>query len=178
MPRSRQAIVLAATALLALATASPARAAATQTLALWDMNEPASSSVLVDSGPNQINGAIGSGVSLNGSYHDFPYVPGGDGGQLAPQHLDLVSSPLLNPGTRDYAITMRLKFTLALGNPLQKGQTGTVGGFFKVQLDGGSGRILCSCGRHSWPNTGAFLETCRRLSLTSTGQVHDWTQAY
>jgi hypothetical protein len=39
------------------------------------------------------------------------------------------------------------------------------------------GRILCSCGRHSWPNAGALEETCRRLSLTITGQVHNWTQS-
>lgn len=41
-----------------------------------------------------------------------------------------------------------------------------------------NGRIMCSCGRHSWPNSGAFLESCRRASLTITGMVHDWTQAY
>jgi len=41
-----------------------------------------------------------------------------------------------------------------------------------------NGRLMCSCGRHSWPSQGAFLETCRRLSLTITGQVHDWTQSY
>lgn len=40
------------------------------------------------------------------------------------------------------------------------------------------GRIMCSCGRHSWPGTGAFLESCRRLSLTITGLIHDWTQSY
>ena len=41
-----------------------------------------------------------------------------------------------------------------------------------------NGRIRCSCGRHSWPNAAVFLETCRRLSLTITGQVHTWTQSY
>jgi hypothetical protein len=40
------------------------------------------------------------------------------------------------------------------------------------------GRIMCACGRHAWPNTGAYLESCRRLSLTVTGQIHDWTQSY
>jgi hypothetical protein len=39
------------------------------------------------------------------------------------------------------------------------------------------GRIVCSCGRHSWPNAGALQETVRRMSLTITGQVHDWTQS-
>lgn len=40
------------------------------------------------------------------------------------------------------------------------------------------GRIVCSCGIHSWPNAGALEETCRRLSLTITGQIHTWTQSY
>ena len=41
-----------------------------------------------------------------------------------------------------------------------------------------SGKIVCSCGRHAWPDAGVYLESCRRLSLTTTGQVHDWTQSY
>ena len=41
-----------------------------------------------------------------------------------------------------------------------------------------SGRLSCACGKHSWPNSGAFLETCRRMSLTTTRMQHDWTQAY
>ena len=39
------------------------------------------------------------------------------------------------------------------------------------------GRIVCSCGLHSWPNSGSLEETCRRQSLTITGQVHNWTQS-
>ncbi|MBI1799491.1 MAG: hypothetical protein HYR73_07355 [Candidatus Eisenbacteria bacterium] len=41
-----------------------------------------------------------------------------------------------------------------------------------------NGRLACACGRHSWPNSGAFLETCRLMSLTVTRTVHDWTQSY
>lgn len=40
------------------------------------------------------------------------------------------------------------------------------------------GRLLCSCGRHGWPSTGAFLESCRLADLTITGMVHTWTQGY
>jgi hypothetical protein len=39
------------------------------------------------------------------------------------------------------------------------------------------GRIVCGCGKHAWPNSGALSETVRRMSLTITGQVHDWTQS-
>ena len=41
-----------------------------------------------------------------------------------------------------------------------------------------NGRLVCSCGRHSWPNAAAFEETCRRKSLTIVRQIHDWTQSY
>ena len=40
------------------------------------------------------------------------------------------------------------------------------------------GHIVCSCGLHSWPSSAALEETCRRLSLTITGQLHTWTQSY
>ena len=41
-----------------------------------------------------------------------------------------------------------------------------------------NGRLTCSCGRHSWPTSGAFLESCRRASLTTVRTIHDWTQGY
>ncbi len=41
-----------------------------------------------------------------------------------------------------------------------------------------SRRLQCACGRHSWPDSGAFLETCRRQSLTVVRTVHDWTQSH
>lgn len=41
-----------------------------------------------------------------------------------------------------------------------------------------NGRLVCACGRHAWPNASAFLESCRRLSLTIVRQPHFWTQSY
>ena len=41
-----------------------------------------------------------------------------------------------------------------------------------------NGRLTCECGRHSWPNSGVLLETCRRQSLTTTGTPQIWTQSY
>ena len=40
------------------------------------------------------------------------------------------------------------------------------------------GRIVCACGKHSWPDSGAFLETVRLQNLKITGRVHTWTQSY
>lgn len=45
-------------------------------------------------------------------------------------------------------------------------------------LERPDGRLACECGRHAWPNTAAYLETCRRASLTITGREHVWTQAF
>jgi hypothetical protein len=39
------------------------------------------------------------------------------------------------------------------------------------------GRVICSCGKHSWPNTASFQETCRLRSLTIVRTVHAWTQS-
>lgn len=41
-----------------------------------------------------------------------------------------------------------------------------------------NGRLQCACGRHSWPNSATFLESCRRASITLVGTVHDWTQSH
>uniref|UniRef100_A0A832MLI0 Uncharacterized protein n=1 Tax=Eiseniibacteriota bacterium TaxID=2212470 RepID=A0A832MLI0_UNCEI len=41
-----------------------------------------------------------------------------------------------------------------------------------------NGRLQCGCGRHAWPNSAVFLETCRRHSLTVVRTVHDWTQSH
>lgn len=41
-----------------------------------------------------------------------------------------------------------------------------------------NGHIACECGRHSWPNSGAYDEDCRKASLTVVKAVHTWTQSY
>ncbi len=130
-----------------LAWVAPAGAATPQTVALWNMDELPGSTVLVDSGPNHLNGTIGTSISLNGSDHTFPHITRGTGGTVDPEHLDTIYSDLLNPVTSDFVVTVRLlipSLQASFGNVMQKGQTGTPGGFWKIQLDGGNGRVLCS----------------------------------
>jgi hypothetical protein len=112
-------------------------------MARYELNEPAKATVLVDSSGNAIDGTIGGHVGLNAQYHDFPFHKGWAGGTVDPQHNDLVDSSALNPGTRDFSLSLRLRFTKALGNILQKGQSGTVGGMWALKLDDGDGRVLC-----------------------------------
>ena len=141
---------LAAGGLVVLAAGvgvGPAEASTTtQTVALWNMNEAPGSTTLVDSSGNGLNGTIGTSIALNGAYQTFPPITRGNGGTIDPQHLDIINSPQLNPGTSDFIVTVRLKVASvgqSLGNVMQKGQTGTVGGFWKIQLDNGNGHVIC-----------------------------------
>ncbi|MFI5099852.1 MAG: LamG-like jellyroll fold domain-containing protein [Actinomycetes bacterium] len=110
------------------------------TLALWNMNET-SGTTLVDSSGHGINGTIGSEVVKNGSVHTFNFLKPNTP-PAHPGHIDTVTSSQLNPGTRDYSITIRLKWTNSFGNIIQKGQSGTTGGYFKWQAPGGKVQCL------------------------------------
>ncbi len=139
----------AAAAVLALGAAqtpsSAASAAAPTKVAVWEMNEPRGASVMQDSSGNNIDGRIGdhvvTGVAAgSGKAYQFPWIkpntPPAD-----PEHLVTVGDRRLNPGTRNYAITMRFKTSHSFGNIIQKGQSGTVGGFFKWQMP--QGKLQC-----------------------------------
>jgi Concanavalin A-like lectin/glucanases superfamily len=164
----RKSLLGIATAVLtaaAMATAGPAGASGPTVLAQYNLDEPTGSTVLVDSGPHAINGTIGTHVALNASYHNFPYVPGGTGGTVDPQHLDVVpANNLLNPGPGNFMVSFRINFTLPVGNVMQKGQSGTVGGFWKVQADDGQGKIACS-----------FVSPTGSASVWSAGTLNDGT---
>lgn len=125
-----------------------ASAQASSVVAFWNFNElPATPTpVLLDSGPNGLNGTIGTSITLNGFYHSFPLVKRGVGGTVDPQHLDVINSALLNPGTSDFMVTVRLRvanLAQSFGNVMQKGQTGSPTGYWKIELDGGTGRVFC-----------------------------------
>ena len=131
-------VELAAAAAIAVATVyvtQPATAATMTTLVLYNMNET-SGTTLVDSSGNGIDGTIGSEVKLDGTEHTFLYLKPNTP-PARPGHIDTVTSSLLNPGTRDFSITLRLKWTNSFGNIIQKGQSGTVGGYFKWQAPKG-----------------------------------------
>jgi hypothetical protein len=41
-----------------------------------------------------------------------------------------------------------------------------------------NGKLVCTCGKHSWPNSAVYAEACRNSSLTVVKTVHNWTQSY
>lgn len=131
--------------MLIVAPAPSADAAATELLADWEMNEAPGATVMTDSGPNGINGVVGSAIQTGWvfdgatTYHWGATAPNQP--PPKPERLVQVDDGRLNPGTRDYAITMRFRTWRTFGNMIQKGQSSTRGGYFKWQIP--QGILMC-----------------------------------
>lgn len=141
MATKRVVFFLSAAALVLLAIPATAGAAADNTVALYQMNEPAGASVLADSSGNGLNGIIGADVTTGATYNG---ATGHRWANLAPNGprepgriTNVAHDNRLNPGTGEYAFTVRYRTTRSFGNIIQKGQSGTSGGYFKLQNPGG-----------------------------------------
>jgi Laminin G domain len=142
MSTRRLLVAMLASATLAGLPAAPASASATEPVAIWPMNEMPGAPLMLDSTGHHLNGRIGgevrTHVTIGGATgYRFPW--------LAPdtppphrEHLVVVpGDDRLNPGTRDYAVTVRLRTTYRFGNIIQKGQATVPGGYFKFQIPNG-----------------------------------------
>ncbi len=169
--RTRLVATVAAGASLALAAGvtvaagGPAVGAASKTLAYWQMNEKAGAKVMLDSSGNGLNGTIGSLVKTGVKYagatgYSWSYTPPNTP-PAQPQRLVRVESSKLNPGKRDYAVTIRYRTTRSFGNILQKGQNTVAGGYFKIELPNGLPTCLFKDG------------TGRQRAIKSTLSVKD-----
>jgi laminin G domain protein len=130
-----------------LAVASPARGAIDNPVAVWQMNERAGSPAMDDSSGNGIDGVIGTGVlagtrlSGGGTGYRFPYARP-DTPPANPRRLVQVAHDnRLNPGAGEFAVELRLRTTHVFGNVIQKGQSGSPGGYWKFQQP--NGKISC-----------------------------------
>lgn len=145
--KSRRALVVVMTAVTVMAcTATTADAASDRSIARWDMNEWPGTRTMRDSSGNGLDGRVGSevgtGVSGGGvtGYRFARLEP--DTPPTHPGHLVVVRDAAdLDPGTRDYAVTVRLRTTHKFGNIIQKGQATVGGGNFKLQIP--SGVVQC-----------------------------------
>jgi len=144
-PVTISALATALTASAALLGGSPAAASATVVLAQWDVNAAPGATVMLDSSGHAINGVVGSAVQTGAVFDGAtafrwsnvkPNQP-----PAKPERLVQVANSALNPGTRDYAVTIRYRTTHDFGNVIQKGQAGSKGGYFKFQQPGG--KISC-----------------------------------
>lgn len=162
-------IVIVAMASSTLTVGVPAVAsAASVTIADWQMNEAAGAQAMPDSSGNSATGAIGSvvqtGVVVNGAtgYRWSSTMPNQP--PAKPERLIQVPDQDLNPGTRDYAVTIRYRSTYKFGNIIQKGQAHVSGGYFKIEQP--SGFINCFYTGHGG------MATVKSTVATNDGQWH------
>lgn len=135
------AVMITAAVLLAGA-APPASAGSRRLIALWQMNESPGARTMADGSGHgfrgSIGGEVGTGVRVGGAtgYRFSRLEP--DTPPAHPRHLVTVPDYAgLDPGTRDYAVTVRLRTTDHFGNIVQKGQATVAGGNFKMQIPNG-----------------------------------------
>ena len=147
------------------------------TVAVWQMNEPPGARTMIDSSGHglrgSIGGEVGTGVRTGGAvgYRFSRLEP--DTPPTHPRHLVTVAdNAALDPGTRDYAVTVRLRTRHHFGNIIQKGQATVAGGSFKLQIPdgivqclfrGSSGSVIVSAPRRI--NDGRWhVVRCERVS--------------
>jgi Concanavalin A-like lectin/glucanases superfamily len=147
MSALRTALVLAATGAALAAGLAPAHADASTAVAIWELNEPAGSTVMTDTGPNHLNGVVGSevvtGLNSDGATgYDFAWLKPNTPPAHPAHGVTVAENDLLDPGTRDYAVTLRMRTTSNFGNVIQKGQGGVAGGRWKIEAP--KGQIVCT----------------------------------
>jgi hypothetical protein len=115
-------------------------------VAFWRMNESPGSRVMYDSSGNGFDGTIGREVMTraitgNGQGYRFGRLDP-DTPPTHPQHLVVVPDyGALDPGTRTFSVTVRLRTSFQFGNIIQKGQATVPGGSYKLQIP--SGKVQC-----------------------------------
>jgi Laminin G domain len=124
-----------------LAMASPANAAVDQPVAIWQMDEPPGSATMLDGSGNGLNGVVGTGVQARGGTYGFPFVRPNQPPANPQRLVQVAHDDRLNPGTGDFAVEFRMRTTHNFGNVVQKGQSGSKGGYFKFQQP--NGKISC-----------------------------------
>jgi Laminin G domain len=138
----RWVVVLVVAAAGLVGASSPAGAGTARIVALWQMNERPGARTMLDSSGHGLRGTIGgeiaTGVRVSGAtaYRFSRLTP--DTPPAHPHHLVIVPDyGDLDPGSRDYAVTVRLRTTYQFGNIIQKGQATVSGGNFKLQIPNG-----------------------------------------
>jgi Bacterial Ig domain/Laminin G domain len=125
------------------AFANAGAAYAATAVADWQMNEPAGSTTMLDSSGNNLSGAIGSAVvtgEVRNGETGYRWLGTNKAG-YHPERLVTVDNASLNPGTDPFAITVQVYTGAGDQNILQKGQSGTGGGMYKIDMK--AGIVIC-----------------------------------
>src|SRR3954468_14751809 len=121
MRTRRWIVALATTAVVLAGLPGTARASSLYPVAIWTMDDPAGSRTMHDSSGNRLNGRIGGEVATGSRYAGATGYRFGrltpDTPPTHPNHLVVVpASSWLDPGTGDFAVTLRLRTTDQFGN--------------------------------------------------------------
>ena len=138
--RTSRMVVGAVAALASLVLAAPAAQAAPVNVLDLELNDPAGSTVAVDSSGMGHNGAVGSHIRLNGSYGTWDRHDPASTTYYGANHLIMIPDAAdgsLDPGTGNFVVEFRYRTTVKFGNVIQKGQATTAGGQVKFQQPGG-----------------------------------------
>ena len=166
-------VVAAASALITLFLARPV-GAATGDSASWEMDE-SGGTVVVDSSGHGLDLTRGTAVVVGlkdgtTTYHGFPWIAA-DGTPSASQRLHTISDrDALDPGAGTFVVSLRFRTTTPGRNIVQKGQSTTAGGFWKVEVgDGRNGQVRCL---FRGPSGDSFTHSA---GTVADGQWHDLT---
>ncbi len=164
--------VVSAIAAVGVLVATPA--AAMEISGNWRMEEGSNASVMTDASPNNLDGNIGSDVitgrvSSSGSrFYHFE----GPSRVVNDERLVLVpDNPRLDPGTSEYSITIRFRTSAGGPNIIQKGQSETSGGMWKLVLKTHWPRCHFRDGNHNTKAIG-FVNSPLPQARADDGQWH------
>ena len=138
--RTVSGVAFVATALAFTFSASPVAADPVigDSVARWEMREAPTTTgsprVMLDTDNSRsvLNGFIGETVTLDGENHTFATDMPADG--YAPGHTSVVPHhDDLNPGSGNFAFTIRYNTNYSFGNIMQKGQGTNLGGYWKLE---------------------------------------------
>jgi hypothetical protein len=127
--------VAAGTVIASVFAAVPASAAATTTYGLWYLNEAPGANTARDSSGHGHHGKVGAdiqtGVVVSGATaYRFPTWD-----STAARHEVVVpESDQLDPGRSDFRLSTRFRTARYYSNVVQKGQAGTTGGYWKLEI--------------------------------------------
>ena len=135
-------------------------------LAVWEMNEAPGATIMHDSSGHGRSGRIGSLVTtgvVDGDFKGYQF----QSGSKDENRLVIADRPALNGYRHVFSIFLRFKTNSTDQNIIQKGQSNTPGGSWKIELDN-EGRLVCT-----------FRGAAGRGAIRSRGSVADgnWHKA-
>ena len=137
---------LVVTPLVALAPTGASTAAAPLApgvSAFYEMNEPPGTTVMQDSGPQDLDvpvdpSGVNSGIVWDGATgYQWPFRPPEQAPPSPERIIQLPDNAALEPGSGPFTIELRYRTKENFGNITQKGQSATPGGQWKIQAPGG-----------------------------------------